>query len=114
VIATTQPASLATQLGEGRGVAVASGDVAAIREAVDRLLLDPTARSEMGVRAREYILRRHSPEALRRNLLRASFFAPKIETEGIVQAATLDGAIGPQQAPTGATGETHAHAATEH
>jgi heparosan-N-sulfate-glucuronate 5-epimerase len=114
VIATTQPASLATQLGEGRGVAVASGDVTAIREALDRLLLDPPARSEMGRRAREYILRRHSPEALRRNLLRASFFAPQIETAGAVQAETLDGAIEPKQAPAGAPGETHAHAATEY
>jgi glycosyltransferase involved in cell wall biosynthesis len=114
VIATTQPASLATQLGEGRGVAVASGDVTAIREAVIGLLSDPAARSEMGDRAREYILRRHSSEALRRNLLRASFFAPLIETEQSVQATRPDDASDPQQAPTGAPGETHAHAATEH
>jgi glycosyltransferase involved in cell wall biosynthesis len=114
VIATSQPPSLAKQLAEGRGVAVTSGDVAAIREAMERLLLDPAARSEMGACAREYILRNHSPEALRRNLLRASFFAPRIMTENIVQTTQLNGAIEPQQAPTGAPGETHAHAATEH
>ncbi|HEY7022789.1 MAG TPA: D-glucuronyl C5-epimerase family protein [Ktedonobacterales bacterium] len=114
VIATTQPESLSQQLAEGRGVAVASGEIAAIREAMEGLLTDPVTRSEMGARAREYILRRHSPEALRRNLLRASFFAPPIGAEQNVQSEPSESAPEVNQAPTGAPGEMHAHAATEH
>ena len=114
VIATTQPESLSKQLADGRGMAVASGDIVAIREAMEGLLTDPATRSEMGARARDYILRQHSPEALRRNLLRASFFAPPIGTEQNVQAAPSESVSEVNQAPTGAPGEMHAHAATEH
>jgi glycosyltransferase involved in cell wall biosynthesis len=113
VIATTQPESLSKQLAEGRGVAVASGDIVAIREAMEGLLSDPATRSAMGARARDYILRQHSPEALRRNLLRASFFAPPIGTDRSVQEASSASATEPYRAPTGASGEMTAHAATE-
>jgi glycosyltransferase involved in cell wall biosynthesis len=113
VIATTQPESLSKQLADGRGVAVASGDIVAIHNAIVDLLVNPAARSEMGERARDYILRRHSPEALRRNLLRASFFAPQIGVEHSAQATSVNSSE-PYQAPTGAPGEMHAHAATEH
>jgi glycosyltransferase involved in cell wall biosynthesis len=114
VIATTQPESLSQQLADGRGVAVASGDIVAIREAMAGLLSDAATRSEMGARSRDYILRQHSPETLRRNLLRASFFAPPIGTEQSVQATPSESASDLYQAPPGAPGEMHAHAATEH
>lgn len=113
VVATTQPQSLERQLAGGRGVAVASGDIAAIRNALLALLCDPGARNEISARARTYILERHSPESLRRSLLRATFFAPQIDTVKPFQALRSGATPASLRAPTDALGEMNAHATRE-
>lgn len=64
VIATTAPAVHAVMLADGRGIAVPPGDRMGMTAAVDALAADPTLRSSMGVAARAYVERFHSPATL--------------------------------------------------
>jgi glycosyltransferase involved in cell wall biosynthesis len=83
VVASTAPQSNARLLAEGRGFAIAPGDAAAIGIALTRLCSDPALCRQMGQLAREYVARNHSALMLKRNLLRASFFAPSIVIDSV-------------------------------
>ena len=72
VIASTQPASNATLLAEGRGIAVPAADIAQTSEALVRLISDFKTRERMGRLAREYVMTYHSPDSFRRTLIRAT------------------------------------------
>lgn len=76
VVGTTAPISHAHILSEGRGAPVAPGDVEALAQALAHYLLNPEERRAAGAHAREYARTRHSAEALRRCLLRASGWEP--------------------------------------
>jgi glycosyltransferase involved in cell wall biosynthesis len=78
VVATTQPESLAEQLAEGRGIAIPPHDVNAMAQALARLIDDPSLCEQMGRAARDMIVTKHSARALRRSILRATFFAPRL------------------------------------
>jgi glycosyltransferase involved in cell wall biosynthesis len=75
VIASTQPASNAVLLAEGRGIAVPPGDVARTSEALVQLMNDPEGCKRMGKLAREYVVAHHSPAAFRRTLMRVTSWA---------------------------------------
>jgi glycosyltransferase involved in cell wall biosynthesis len=75
VIASTEPRSNAALLGDGKGIAIPVNDAEALSSALGRLCADPVARERMGRAAREYVVQRHSAEALRYSLLRASFWS---------------------------------------
>ncbi len=76
VVASERPQSHAKLLADGRGVSIPPGDLSAVRSALSRVLLDPRLRAEMGRSARDYIVRNYSPLALRRALLRATYYSP--------------------------------------
>ena len=72
VVASTRPISNAHLLAEGRGIAVAPGDVEETSEALVRLMNDEELCRSMGRLAREYVATHHSPALFRRTLLRAT------------------------------------------
>lgn len=75
VIASTAPRSLEQTLAEGRGIALPVGDTAAVSAALVQAINDGPRCRQMGRVAREYIAARHSAEALRRCLLRATYWS---------------------------------------
>src|SRR5262249_60093155 len=78
VVAARQPASLGRVLGDGRGITIPAGDVAAASAALAQVCADETLRRSMGEHARDYIVERHGAVALRRSLLRAVGWTPAI------------------------------------
>jgi glycosyltransferase involved in cell wall biosynthesis len=90
VIASTQPASNATLLAQGRGIAVPPGDSVQTSKALVQLISDLETCKRMGMLAREYVMTYHSPDAFRRTLLRATPWAalPELLERG---TETLDG-----------------------
>jgi glycosyltransferase involved in cell wall biosynthesis len=78
VVASVVPQSNARLLAEGRGIAIAPGDATAIGTALTHLCSDLALCRQMGQMAREYVATYHTAQMLKRNLLRASFFAPSI------------------------------------
>ncbi|HEX9069767.1 MAG TPA: D-glucuronyl C5-epimerase family protein [Ktedonobacterales bacterium] len=76
VIAARQPDSLSAVLAEGRGLAIPTQDSAAVATALKQLIGDSATRQRMGHLAREHIQTHYSSDALRRCLLRATFWAP--------------------------------------
>lgn len=74
VVATVEPRSNAHLLAESRGIAIPVGDADAVSEALTRLVADPVQRERMGQDARLYVLEHHSGDALRRCLLRATYW----------------------------------------
>ncbi len=70
VIASTQPISNIQLLEEGRGIAVASGNIGETAQALVQLLTDAELRHKMGHMARQYIATQHSPAQFRRSLQR--------------------------------------------
>lgn len=81
VIASTTPQSNARLLAEGRGIAIRPSDASEIGDALVRLCSNLELCSQMGDMAREYVATYHNAHMLKRTLLRASFFAPKIVLE---------------------------------
>jgi glycosyltransferase involved in cell wall biosynthesis len=94
VIASTRPPSNALLLAEGRGIAVRPADIEETASALVRLLANPALCHQMGQAARAYIADRHSPEAFRRVLLRASGWAAleQITTETVARSG-LEGEV---------------------
>lgn len=88
VVASMQPPSVAELLAEGRGIAVEAGSVDALRDALVRCLRNRAQVRQMGQRAREHIAAHYTAQALRRSLLRATYFAPTITREGASAPAT--------------------------
>jgi glycosyltransferase involved in cell wall biosynthesis len=78
VIASTEPRSNAALLNDGRGIAIPVNDAEALSAALARLCADGVAREGMGHAARDYVVRRHSAEALRRSLLRVSYWSEPV------------------------------------
>lgn len=78
VIATTAPQSNAKLLAEERGIAIKPGESAEISSALVHLCNDPALCHQMGQSAREYILAHHTAGMLKRKMLRASYFAPRL------------------------------------
>lgn len=76
VVASERPQSHAKLLADARGISIPPGDVAAVRSALSLVLLDSIIRADMGRSARDYIVRNYSPLALRRALLRATYYSP--------------------------------------
>lgn len=72
IVASNQPPLNTQLLADGRGIIVPVGDAAKTAEALVCLLTDLRQGREMGERAREYIAVWHSPETLKRVLVRAS------------------------------------------
>lgn len=64
VVASTEPAVHGPMLAEGRGIAVPSGDVGALRAAFTRFLAAPQLRAESGRRARAHVEEHHAPSVL--------------------------------------------------
>ncbi len=75
VIASELPISNAVLLADGRGIAVAPGDIEQTGKALMRLLNDPELCRQMGVSARNYIAKRHSAAQFRRHLMRVTYWA---------------------------------------
>ena len=88
VVATVMPQSNAQLLAEGRGIAVTPASAPEISSAIVRLCNDTILCQQMGQMAREYVAAYHSPLALQRSLLRASFFVPTLEDTAIAVHAT--------------------------
>jgi hypothetical protein len=63
---------------DGRGLAVPPGNPDALADALVVALSSPDRRRSMGQLAREYVSTRYNAMALRRCLLRATFFVPQI------------------------------------
>ena len=76
VVATTAPASNSWVLAEGRGEAVPPGDHAALERAIARFLSDPALRRSAGLRARDFVGRSFSPEAVKDAVLSGLGIAP--------------------------------------
>jgi glycosyltransferase involved in cell wall biosynthesis len=72
VVASTLPPSNAHLLAEGRGIAVSPGDAEHTAEALVKLINEPDVRRHMGRLARNYIAANHSPQMLRRSMMRAT------------------------------------------
>jgi len=78
VIASKIPQSNARLLADGRGIPIEPGSAASIGDALVRLCCDLALCRQMGQLAREYIAQYHNAQMLKRSLLRASFFTPRI------------------------------------
>ena len=78
VIASTEPKSNARLLDEGRGIAIPPRDAQAVGAALSYALSQPEQCRRMGQAARDYVAMHHSASALRRSLLRATYWAPDI------------------------------------
>jgi glycosyltransferase involved in cell wall biosynthesis len=78
VIASTAPQMVAQYLADGRGIAIPVGDVDATAAALIKTITDLPRCQQMGTAARVYIAKHHTAEALRRALLRATFWVPDL------------------------------------
>jgi glycosyltransferase involved in cell wall biosynthesis len=78
VIASTAPQMVAKYLADGRGIAIPVGDVDATAAALIRTITDLPRCQQMGTTARAYVAQHHTAKALRRALLRATFWAPDL------------------------------------
>jgi glycosyltransferase involved in cell wall biosynthesis len=78
VVATLAPALVGRYLDNGRGLAIPVGDVVAMKEALVEAVSDLPEGRVKGARAREYVARRFTAHALRRALLRATFWTPRL------------------------------------
>jgi len=78
VIASTEPQLMIKLLAEGRGLAIPPGDSGAVAAALVRVIGDPDLRRQMGQKAREYVVAHHNAAALKRALLRATYWPGKI------------------------------------
>jgi glycosyltransferase involved in cell wall biosynthesis len=74
VIASMEPRLIAKYLANGRGIALPAGSAAAVSGALIETINDPARRQQMGERAREYVAVHHSAMALKRALLRATYW----------------------------------------
>lgn len=74
VVASVEPRSNGRLLASGRGVPIPVDDADAVGRALSGLIADGERREGMGRAAREYIVRYHSAMALKRCLLRATFW----------------------------------------
>ena len=83
VIASVAPQSNAALLADGRGIPIEPGSAAAISEALVRLCSDLALCRQMGQMARDYVADHHNVEALKRSLLRASYFTPILVEENV-------------------------------
>lgn len=78
VIASTAPQMVAQYLADSRGIAIPVGDVDATAAALIKTITDLPRCQQMGNAARTYIAKHHTAKALRRALLRATFWAPDL------------------------------------
>jgi glycosyltransferase involved in cell wall biosynthesis len=76
IVASTEPHMIARYLDEGRGVAIPPRSPHAVMEALRRLADDGALRASMGRMARQYVEERHTEDALRRSLRRATMWSP--------------------------------------
>jgi glycosyltransferase involved in cell wall biosynthesis len=76
VIASEQPASHAELLADCRGISTPPGDVTATSVGLLRVLQDDNLRINLGKLARNYVIHKYSQIALKRALLRATFYVP--------------------------------------
>jgi glycosyltransferase involved in cell wall biosynthesis len=81
VVGTTCTRHIAEYLADGRGIAVAVGDHAAVASALERLIGEEETVRQAGELARAYVARYHTAEMLRRCLLRATLFAPVLRAD---------------------------------
>lgn len=79
VVATTATIGGRMLLDERRGIAIPSGNVNALSAALEYLLANPDARSQMGAHARRYVRDQNSAEALRRAQLRSTGWIPDVD-----------------------------------
>lgn len=77
VVASTVPRSNERLLAQGRGIVIEPNNAAAVASALAYLCNEPGQRRQMGDLARDYIAAYHTEQMLRRNLQRATFFAPE-------------------------------------
>lgn len=82
VIATLAPRSNAQLLAQGRGITTAIGDVEALAGALVTMLASPEQTRQHGRAARAYVVEHHTAVALRRSLLRATFWQPPLPPIG--------------------------------
>jgi glycosyltransferase involved in cell wall biosynthesis len=75
VIASTEPASNAILLADGRGIAVPANDRERSSEALRQLVENVSLCRQMGELAREYIATHHSPAQFKRALTRLTYWA---------------------------------------
>jgi heparosan-N-sulfate-glucuronate 5-epimerase len=80
IVATNAPVSNARLLADGRGVVTPVNDVEALTEGLVLLLSDEATRQRMGAGARRYIQEHHNAAAVRQGLLRATGWAPDVES----------------------------------
>jgi len=83
VIASVTPQSNGALLADGRGIPIEPGSSAAISDALVRLCGDLALCRQMGQMARGYVSDHHNAEALKRSLLRASYFTPTLVEENV-------------------------------
>ena len=77
-VATVTSPHIAEYLADLRGMTTSIGDVDALADALGTLTRDDTLRQEMGARARDYVVAHHTGEAVRRHLLRATYWQPEL------------------------------------
>lgn len=77
-VATVTSPHIAEYLADLRGMTTLIGDVDALADALRTLIRDDTLRQEMGARARDYVIAHHTGEAVRRHLLRATYWQPEL------------------------------------
>ncbi len=80
IVATNAPVSNARLLADGRGVVTPVDDVAALTDGLVQLLSDADMRQSMGAGARRYIQEHHNAAAVRQGLLRATGWAPDLDS----------------------------------
>lgn len=76
VVASVEPRSNALLLADARGIPLPVGDASAVSRALTRLVTDPLLCQRMGQMAREYVATHHSALALKRCMLRATYWSP--------------------------------------
>lgn len=79
-VATITSPHIAEYLAEDRGIAVAVEDVDALAAGLTALIADDARRHAVGQQARDYVMQHHTATAVRRYLLRATYWVPSIAT----------------------------------
>jgi glycosyltransferase involved in cell wall biosynthesis len=77
-VATITSPHIAEYLAEDRGIAVAVEDVDALAAGLAALIADDAHRQAVGLRARDYVMQYHTATAVRRYLLRATYWVPSL------------------------------------
>jgi glycosyltransferase involved in cell wall biosynthesis len=89
IVGTTSTRHIADYLAEGRGHAVPVGDVAAVSDALHDLVVQSPMRTRAGQLARDYVLRHHTADALRRCLWRVTGWSLDLTTPRLIAVRTM-------------------------